>query len=156
MAEETEDVQLLRAQRDAAAAQREAALFEIERYREALEQSRAKLAEVTGTPAEPVVLQYAVLIVEGEVPLPIERALCQLGPIDVVTFYQERAEGAPAEEPEQVRAVEFRAVDSRGDRALDFARAILDLGMQRGELSEASLRLEQRRIESAAPPPSNP
>jgi hypothetical protein len=156
MADETEDVQILRAQRDAAAAQHAAALFELERLREALEQSRAKLAEVTGTEPEPVVLQYAVLIVDGEVPLHLERAVCQLGPIDVATFYVERAEGAPAGEPEQVRAVEFRAVDSRADAVLPLAQDLLEAAMRRGELADAPLRIEQRRIENAAPSPSNP
>jgi hypothetical protein len=156
MADETEDVEIVRAQRDAAAAQRDAMLLELQRLREALEETRARLTEATGTEPEPVVLQYAVLIVDGEVPLHLERAVCQLGPIDVATLYHARAEDAPDHEPEQVRAVEFRAVDSRADAVLPLAQDLLEAAMRRGEFADAPLRIEQRRIESAAPSPSNP
>jgi hypothetical protein len=53
-----------------------------------------------------------------------------------------------------VRTVEFRAVDSAGDRALELGFGLLEIAQQRGDMPRAQMRIEQRRIESAPPTPS--
>lgn len=147
-APETETLEQVRAQRDAAAEQRDALLLETVRLREALDATRAELEQATGSTAPPVELAYAVLIVDGEVPLPLERAVCQLGPIYTVTLYGERPEGAPPDAPEPVRAMEFRALDSSADAVLPLGQHLLTAA-----LPGVSMRIEQRRITQAADAP---
>jgi hypothetical protein len=142
----TEEIELLRAQRDAAAAQRDALLLETVRLREALDTSRAELEQATGRSASPVEIAYAVLIVDGEVPLHLERAVCQLGPITTVTMYRDRPEGTPADAREEVRCMEFRAVDSSADAALPLAQTLLTAA-----LPGVSMRIEQRQLTPSRP-----
>lgn len=129
-------------ERDLLRAHLDEAMLENLRLRELLEQQSVQLAEATKSAPVPVVVAYTALVVGADVPLPLERAVCQLGPFLVARRYE-------PEDSDNVALVEFRAADSSADAVIPLAQHLLTAA-----LPGVSLRVEQRRIEGSPVTPS--